>query len=358
MNARTFFERGDRRGERGFTLVEVMFGLAIATAVIAAGYTIMISTEKASTVSDQTAQMQQNARIAMDLISRDLQVAGFGFTGPVGDCANPIVPLDTDPAGPDANNATAVPPVWADQVRVVVPTQLGTLIAAVAGPITTIDLTAGSVAAVTPDFAVNAVVSVNGAASSTVSAISGDKLTLNPPIPAPAQFPAGTQVHWLRCMTYAIGTTTARCSGNAPCLLRGVRNLAVADVNNDTNMVPLAEGIEDLQFAYACDGCTAATAGIDDGVADDQNASNTFDTADFISNNTWAAAPVTPTTIRLARVSIVAKQIRNDPSWTSTGPVVVEDHDPTNDAGFNAQTYSQSRRRLFTRTVQLRNLGL
>jgi type IV pilus assembly protein PilW len=344
------WKRASFLGERGFTLVELMIGLVVAMVVVGAGYTIMTSTEKASTVNDQTAQMQQNARIAMELVSRDIQLAGFGFNGAVGDCTNALMPLDNNPAGADTGP---------DSLRVVVPTTLGTLNGPASGPTTTLALTAGSIAPFAPDFAVNAIVSVNGAASATVSAISGDTLTLaNPGIIGPALFPAGATVYWLRCMTYAIGTTNTKCSGNAPCLLRGVRNIAVADVNNDPGMVPLAEGVEDLQFAYACDGCTATTAGIDDGIVDDQNGTNTFDRDDFISNNTWLGTTVTPPTIRLVRINIVARQNRSDPDWRSTGLVVVEDHNPSSDAGYNGQTYSSIRRRLFTRTVQVRNLGL
>ncbi len=337
-------------GERGVTLVELMMGLVISTIVIGAGYTVMTSTEKASNVNDQTAQMQQNARIAMELVSRDIQLAGFGFNGAIGDCTNALMPLDNNVAGADTGP---------DSLRIVVPTTLGPLLNPVSGPTTTLVLAAGTVAPFTPDFAVNAIVSVNGAASATVSAIGGDTLTLaSPGIIAPAQFPAAATVYWLRCITYAIGTTNAKCSGNAPCLLRGVRNLGVADVNNDPGMVPLAEGIEDLQFAYACDGCTAATAGNPDGIVDDQNGTNTFDRDDFISNNNWLGTTVTPPTIRLVRINIVARQNRSDPSWRSTSPAQLEDHNPTADAGYNAQTYSQMRRRLVTKTVQVRNLGL
>jgi len=38
--------------------------------------------------------------------------------------------------------------------------------------------------------------------------------------------------------------------------------------------------------------------------------------------------------------------------------VVVGDHNPTNDAGFNLTTYQQIRRRVLIRTVDARNLGL
>jgi type IV pilus assembly protein PilW len=116
----------------------------------------------------------------------------------------------------------------------------------------------------------------------------------------------------------------------------------------------MAEGVEDLQLAYACDGC----AGVADGVVDDQNASATFDTGDFVSDNAWNSGTMIPSNIRLVRISIVARQVRPDAQWSSTVPVVAEDHNPGTDPGFDQHAYKQVRRRLYTKTVQVRNLGL
>ncbi|MDE3241184.1 MAG: PilW family protein [Nitrospirota bacterium] len=326
---------GDRDGggERGTSLVELMFGLAISMIVVAAGYTVMASGQQTAAMNDQTVEMQQNARIAMDLVSQDLRTAGFGMSGQVGACNYAIVPNDNTPAGADTGP---------DSFSVVVPTNLSTLALTATGTIGTVTLQNGAVAAMTPSgFGNGSIISIGGVYTTTVASYSGDVVTLGTAIPAPKVYVAGTQVYWLQCVTYDIATTTAACSGPAPCLRRGG--------------VPVVEGIEDLQVAYACDGCNGS---VPDGVADDQNASNTFDTSDFISNSTWVSSPGTPDTIRLARVSIVARQARSDPNWKGTSPQAVEDHNPTSDAGYNAANYSQIRRRIFTRTIQLRNQGL
>lgn len=350
--------------ERGVTLVELMFGLAIALIVAGAGYTVMSGSEKAATVNDQTAQMQQSARVAMELLSRDIKMAGFGINGPVGACGTAIVPLDNTPGGADTGP---------DQVRLVVPTVLSTLAATATGPFTTVTLQAGAVAAMTPDgFGAGQTISIGGTQSTTVAAIAGDVLTTGTTIGAPMVFlgcvqpcAAATQVFWLRCVRYDIvretdANATTLCEGAPPCLRRGVDpGGGVAPT-----MVPIAEGIEDLQLAYACDGCNGT---VPDGVVDDQNASGTFDAADFISNSTWTTAPMTADTIRLVQINIVARQPRaqvNSPSEGGTAgmntlaPIVAADHNPSNDAGFDPATYSQIRRRLLTRTVQARNLGL
>jgi len=320
--------------------------------LMGAAYTVTKSSMRASTINDQTAGMQQNARIAMELVTRDLKMAGFGMSGAVGGCNTAIVPTDNNTGGADTGP---------DRVLVVVPTLLSTLKTTVTGGPTTntITLQAGAVAAMVPDgFAVGQSISIGGVVPASVGTITGDVLTLGSNIGAPRVFSGcaqpctgATQIYWLRCVRYDIATTTTLCEGSAPCLRRGIDpGGGVAPT-----MVAIAEGIEDLQLAYACDGCNGA---LPDGIVDDQNASNTFDASDFISNSAWATAPATADTIRMVRVSIVARQTQNDPDWGSTAPIVVEDHNPASDAGFSLSTYQRSRRRLLTRTIQVRNLGL
>jgi type IV pilus assembly protein PilW len=347
-----------RQDQRGFTLVELMVGLLISVMVVAAGYTIMTSSVKASSVNDETNTMQQNARVAMDLLSRDIKMAGFGMNGPVGACtvggnAAAIVPLDANAAGADNGP---------DSVSLVVPTLISTTTAAVgggAGATNQLTMQAGSVAALSGDGfnggTLPQPISIGGTLSATVNGIAGDVLTLTSTIAAPQAFPAGAQVFWLRCITYAISTVAATCAGNPPCLLR--------------NGAPVADGIEDLQLAYGCDGCLlAVNGGVADGIVDDQagGTANVFDQADFVSNSTWATAPMTPDKIALVRVSIVARQPRTDTGLgektqraiSTFAPIVVEDHNPSTDAGFNIMIYTRDRHRLFSRTVELRNVGL
>jgi hypothetical protein len=59
----------------------------------------------------------------------------------------------------------------------------------------------------------------------------------------------------------------------------------------------------------------------------------------------------------MVRVSIVARQRVADDKWSSTAPITAEDHNPTQDAGYSQAAYAQSRRRLLTRTIQVKNLG-
>jgi len=336
------------RAERGMTLVELMFGLALATLAIGASYTAMSSSQKAASINNQTAEMQQNVRVAMELLTQDLKTAGFGMLGtPVGVCTNPIMPADQTAGGADTGP---------DSVSVVAPTLLSTLSTQANAAATTITLQPG--VTYPTGFGNGSVVTINGVISRSVT-VNTNTLTLGTGIGVSAVFPVGTPVYWLQCIRYdVVRTTTANaatlCGGTPPCLRRGPN-----PDTNPTGMVAVAEGIEDLQLAYACDGCNAALAmgSVPDGIVDDWNASNTFDTADFVSNTTWAAAPETPDKIRMVRISIVAIQKLADEKWASTAPITAEDHNPTQDAGYSQAAYAQSRRRLLTRTVQVKNLG-
>ena len=88
--------------ECGFTLVEMMAAVVVTVVVVAAGFTILATSSRATQANDQAAGTQQNARVAMELLVRDIKVAGFGFVGPVGACPTAIVPGDNNPAGMDS----------------------------------------------------------------------------------------------------------------------------------------------------------------------------------------------------------------------------------------------------------------
>ncbi len=361
--------------ERGVTLVELMAGIFVTLVVVAAGFTALNTTNKAARANDQTVDTQQNVRVAMEVISRDIKLAGFGMTGQVGACAlagvpQAIVPADNSPGGADAGP---------DSISLVVPTTsslapLWTLANTVGPGFNQITLQAGAVAnmvaaGLNTASPTTAQISINGTVTATVSTISGDTLTLSNAIAPPATFLAGTPVYLLQCVTYQVirpPDNNAVCGGNAPCLVRGITAALNCNVAASP-CAPITDGIEDIQFAYACDGCNSAVnGGIADGVVDDQNASGTFDQADFMTNSSWTIAPLTPDKIRLVQVNVVARQTVADQglgegrtSMTATAaPLVISDHNHAADATYDPITYPQFRRRVLTRTVQTRNLGL
>jgi len=72
----------------GFTLIELMISLVLTLLVLSGVYNLFISQTKAYGTQNQVVEMQQNVRIAMDLITQNIRSAGydprnsgdFGFT--------------------------------------------------------------------------------------------------------------------------------------------------------------------------------------------------------------------------------------------------------------------------------------
>jgi len=203
-----------------------------------------------------------------------------------------------------------------------------------------------------------AVVSIAGVATTAVTSVAGNTINFAP-IPPPVAFPVGMPVYLLQCVTYSIGTTTAACGGNSPCLLR--------------NGVSVADGIEDIQFDYACDGCvTAVNGGVADRIIDNQGGAAGFDQADFVTNNAWNAAPLTADKIRLVQITVVARQTTGDQGLgegrgaMTLSPTALQVSDHNHGAGLFAAgdfggltpPYSNYRRRVVTRTVETRNQRL
>ena len=69
--------KGEKAKNQGFTLVELLVAMAIATVVLTAIFFTFKSQQDSYVVQNQVAMTQQNVRGAMQLISRDIQMAGY-----------------------------------------------------------------------------------------------------------------------------------------------------------------------------------------------------------------------------------------------------------------------------------------
>ena len=368
--------------ERGFSLIELMIAIVISSVIVAGGYTILTATHKATISNERAVGTQQNIRVAMEMIARDIKLAGFGMPAssfpPVGGAAGNCAPGGTTAAIRPVDNNTAIPlnainDTGADTISLIVPTTnspnppvLGWVLtgAAPTGPVSSaISLPATAVTEMQNQGMANgsgAYISLGGVATYPVTSSGGTTITLGIPVQAPQFFPVGTPVYLLQCVTYQVQTGAANCGSAGPCLTRMV------DTGNAPvpPPAPLVDGVEDLQFAYACDGCnTANNTGIPNGVIDDFNGNNTFDVADLQTNRVWSLATFDPSTIRLVQVNLVARQTAIDQgtgemiqAGALSAPIQVSDHLPSNDAGYNAATYQSFRRRFLTRTIDARNM--
>jgi prepilin-type N-terminal cleavage/methylation domain-containing protein len=69
---------GFKAYQRGLTLIELMVALALSFIVVGAVYRAFTSQQRTYTIQDQVAEAQQSARVAMNILMRDLMMAGHG----------------------------------------------------------------------------------------------------------------------------------------------------------------------------------------------------------------------------------------------------------------------------------------
>jgi hypothetical protein len=105
---------GPRNTERGLTVVELLVTLVVASAVSAATFTFFAGQQRIYDVQTEILNVQQNLWASMETLTRYVRVAGSGMTG----CVRP----DSDLGGPDQGDpvpgAAAMPQtglrVWQD----------------------------------------------------------------------------------------------------------------------------------------------------------------------------------------------------------------------------------------------------
>ena len=325
------------KGDRGFSLMELLFAVVILTVISLAAFAVINTGHRTASTNDQTVQIQQNTRIALDLISRDIRMAGYGMN--VSPPPSPGLVPGPGSAGCPAVINTVNSAVGADSISIVTVNQvIGTgLLAAPAVPGASITIAPATAATTLQN---GDVITLDGVFTATVTNPNpvANPVALSTAFQLPLQFGTATGVVQLQCVTYAV-------AGNQ--LLR--------------NGVPVADGIIDLQLAYGVD-----TNG--DGRIDDTTLDATVDCLDFIPNTLAQVAgltnsagcpgtgavgappgafPAPPTTsIRLVRISVVGQALRADPIFTGGTALTVEDNSIPANPGF--------RRRVLTRTINLR----
>jgi prepilin-type N-terminal cleavage/methylation domain-containing protein len=65
------------RHKNGFSLVEILIVIAMLGVIMGAVYSLFITNQRTAYTSDETVEVQQNLRIAMDTITKDLRMAGL-----------------------------------------------------------------------------------------------------------------------------------------------------------------------------------------------------------------------------------------------------------------------------------------
>ena len=347
------------RSEQGLTLTELVIAAASFAIVSLAAFAVLSSSQRSSMMNDEIVKIQQNVRLGMDIMARDIRMIGYG---------NPAANSLPCPNGANINHINATDKKLGaddgpDSISMyTVESQIGTLACPFpcpGSPANQISVNGAS------DLLANQMITLEGVLNSQVTnpgaAGATRTVTLANTVTAPASFPAGTPVLRLACVTYTVtdGTVTPPYQ-----LMRATFGGAA---------VPIVDGIESLQLAYAVDTDN-------DGVIDNQaGGTANFDCLDFVPNNgactdgttvyaagtgTVTAIPATvnatPTAVRQVRVTLVGRAIPpqainvanntwKDTAFTGSSQVTAEDQVIASLAGI--------RRRALTRVVSLRDVG-
>ena len=127
-----------------------------------------------------------------------------------------------------------------------------------------------------------------------------------------------------------------------------VGQLPVADQDAE------AAGVEERDVSVAD---TVDDAGNPDRIIDNQGGAAGFDQADFISNNLWATPPLTPDKIKLVQIALVASQPRADAGFGETSKLQIGSAGLGVSGDRTLSANATHRRRMLTKTVDLRNIG-
>ncbi|MDD4129602.1 MAG: prepilin-type N-terminal cleavage/methylation domain-containing protein [Desulfuromonadaceae bacterium] len=93
------------KNKNGFSLVEILVVIAMLGIVMGAVYTLFITHQRTAYTSDETVEVQQNLRIAMDAVTKDLRMAGMLVNAI---STTPIM-ATTDNTGPKDPTADLIP---------------------------------------------------------------------------------------------------------------------------------------------------------------------------------------------------------------------------------------------------------
>jgi prepilin-type N-terminal cleavage/methylation domain-containing protein len=249
---------------KGITLIELLVALTISGILVAGVYRTFVSQQHTYTVQEQVVDMQQNVRLAINRMTRELRMAGYGRM---------------DAAFFGAGKMHGI------YEHVVNPGGGGNSVTVVGGYQTLTTLSANALAG-SNTIQVNVVsgvdldkkqyISVNGLESHRIKKITGNQIELFSNLTN--DHLAGEPVFLIMAITYSIGISEGKWA-----LLR--------DDNLGLGQQPVAENIESLRFRYVM---------------------NTGETLDVVP-------AVRFDDIRMIEVNIVARTDRTDPELAKVG---------------------------------------
>lgn len=260
--------------QKGFTLIELMITIALAMMALAVGYVYFAGSNRASEHNVLHSEMQDNARIAMDVICRKLRMIGYqvdfskysSITIDGQSIASYVVPVNSS-TGPDRLSFASVS------------RQIGVLKAAAGRGATTVTVT------VDPGVTIRQgdVIGIGHISSARV---------LNNPLPSPQSTPVDVTINLSHGLESACPPGAAVSMPDRDYILEIRNDPSTGNPVLYLGTQPIAENIEDIQFAYGIDA--------------DQNL--VIAATEWISNRNPTADEIRR--LRLIRVTVIARTSR------------------------------------------------
>jgi prepilin-type N-terminal cleavage/methylation domain-containing protein len=216
---------------KGVTLIELLIAMLISAILVAGIYRTFIHQQKTYATQEQVADMQQNVRVAINRMMREIRMAGFGNVQgvlPVTFLGVRTYPNVVNPDLPSVGELTIVSAIGGTAILTAQP----------GGPLASNQIQVNTLA----DFDTNnkSYISIGGLESHIITAIDGAKniLTLNTDVGNVYKIDGKTPVlvYAIRAISYAI---IPDASGR-PILKR--------DENTGGGFQPMADNIEAIEF--------------------------------------------------------------------------------------------------------------
>jgi prepilin-type N-terminal cleavage/methylation domain-containing protein len=205
------------RKKKGLTLIELLIALALSSILIAALYRVFISQHKTYGIQDQVADMQQNVRIAIGQMTREIRMAGYGGN---------ILAIFSN-----INGFTDIVTPADNSITIILADQVGVLKQTAAKGLNQLEVTNASIF----NTEKKRYLCLNGLNNYSIQSIGADTITLTTSLSE--DHVINEPVYLVKAITYSLGL-----SGGKPALRR--------NENTGGGAQPVAENIESLQFAY------------------------------------------------------------------------------------------------------------
>ena len=339
-----------KASETGFTIIELLIAMSVASLVAMSGFALFNQSNASFQTQENVGEAQQNARVAMDRISRDIRTAGFGLPTPPytlsyagASFSNPVTVGDSS-TGPDTITILGIG--YEEGQIIEGENDKGQGFICYSSINRTTDNPFGRILDKTSKYVTYArrYINVEGVyfaeldTSAPYEECGGStrmKLPLLDPPKLKGDFNSGT-VYIIQAVEYSIVETNeiGGCSALNPCLVSKDYSMLRGSAGANVGRELLAENIEDLQFAYGIDkddnGIDFTTAYVSGAYIDDPTATQAKD-------------------ISAVRVNIVARTRQEDLKKTYTGKKPAVENRPEGSAN------DSYRRRILSKVIKIRN---